>query len=130
MRKPKKDVVIISAHRKELKETENTCRHHNMGIALHNLKFKYCAAVGAYEHNIESSYVVEIDNNSDLRTLISLAKEYDQDCVLYADKHRVASLRYPNGNIENIGRLECVDKKVATALGNYTKAGGYYYTCM
>lgn len=70
---------------------------HEMSIIKHALGRQHAyvkPARGYYGGECESSYLVRLDKSEDREALLELAKDYEQESILYVDNERQAALLY------------------------------------
>ena len=82
---------------------------------------------GVYKGVSELSYIIEVDDN--LADIQALANKYDQECILYLDNQREATLMYGDGKKEYIGSFKSASKQLAQTKDSYTfnpNTGVYY----
>ena len=82
---------------------------------------------GVYKGKEELSYIIEVDDN--LADIQALANKYDQECILYLDNQREATLMYGDGKKEYIGSFKSASKQLAQTKDSYTfnpQTGVYY----
>lgn len=94
---------------------------------LPNYNYSRLAMHGVYKGVSELSYIIEVDDNLD--DIQALANKYNQECILYLDNQREASLIHSDGKKEYIGSFRSASKQLAQTKDNYTfnpKTGVYY----
>jgi hypothetical protein len=127
MRDIVKPVIILSAFRKDLTDTQNMQRHTELESSLGKLKFANKVVVGCYKGVKELSYVIPYNDVAEELVLISLGEHFNQECVLKLDDNRNASLLYTNGSQEPLGHFHPITEKDALERDNYTFSDGIYY---
>lgn len=77
-----KYIVLGSAFRSNLSNTENFLRNAEMGNTLGLSGYKAQSVVGSYQRVAEMSYAIPANNMRELKELINLfCVRYEQDCV-------------------------------------------------
>jgi len=97
MRTPTNPIVILSFN--------SRTSDYEVGV-LRARGFRAKAVYGTYKGVQERSYVVEALDNKALDTILHLAWLYRQECVLYCDDLRKATLIYSDGRKVPVGHLE------------------------
>ena len=85
-----------------------------------NIKVKHLK--GCYKGTLENSYLIPASRTTK-EQILALAAEYDQECVLFLDESRAATLLYVNDKLrvqESIGKLVQKPRAVALNQGSYT----------
>lgn len=131
MKQLNKEIIILSAELSTLSEFENTMRTNQLNNSLKSLGVSFKEIQGYYKNTKETSFVVVLDNNTNLKTIQGLASHFNQECILFSDSDRVSKLVYPNGNETSIGTLKSVSKFEATKHDNYSYCSDLdqYFIC-
>ena len=122
-------VIILSAERSENRHEKNRQLTENLDACLSDCNFNYSRAIGVYEGNEESSFVVLPKNEDELNTLKNLAfKSFGQESILYQDANGKAYLLFSDNSEKSIGKLRQVNPTLIEKLENYTILNGKVYT--
>lgn len=85
---------------------------------------------GCYKGVVSDSYIVPC-NTATRQHVLSIAREYDQESVLYLDQYRGGYLLYTDGREdEYVGLWANVTESHAKSLDAYTRDGNKYYSCV
>lgn len=123
-----RQVVILSAETKTESTESNNRRTNNLEACLGDLNLAARRATGVYNGTQETSFVVLINDQTDIDTLKDFAfKSFGQESILHVDSNQEAVLIFNDGKTEGLGRLEQVSKEIATGRDNYTIMGDSYY---
>lgn len=77
--------------------------------------------LGKYKGELEMSYVVPVRSPEEIDRLKLLAKDYNQECIMFIDSDRQATLFYcKDPIIKYIGKLKTVYKHLAERQDYYT----------
>lgn len=110
-------LVFISAIKHNSKDDYN----HNQLKRLLEKSFQYTEIVGSYEGMKEKSYMVVINNLSDLEYMKLLGEEFCQDSILYRDHEGNSNLIFMDGRESiNLGKMVQVSEKEALSSIAYT----------
>ena len=92
--------------------------------------FQVIEAQGVYKGTKENSFIVKVENKYDVMWLTNLAKQFNQESILYIDARNQASLYYIESKTrEKLGIFHKVPKSVADNLDAYTMTESGYYAC-
>lgn len=80
--KSRQTVIFISAERSELDLRTNNWRTEELRDLLTERGFRYRPAIGVYKGTKENSFIVEIRTPSEISELLSLSRDFDQECIL------------------------------------------------
>lgn len=126
-----KQVVILSAEKSNLDRINNGKRTMLLEQMILDIGLNFEPALGVYKGSEERSFVVVINNNTDLETLKSFAfKNFEQESILYQDSNQEAYLITNGGDVIQLGKLTNVPREVATRQDGYTLMNGQYYTAL
>ena len=128
-----KQVIILSAELSNLSNAENLRRTETLRHCLEDLDFSFSDAVGSYKGEIEESFVVIVNDQTEIDTLKDFAfKNFNQETVLYQDGNGYAHLIESNAtqHPKLIGRLSRVSKDDAFKAVRYTMFNEKYYTAV
>ena len=128
MNKPK--TIILSAELSTLQPNENDTRTLNLMDTFRASEIAFKRVTGVYKGIKEVSFVVVPKNDNDERLIMSIANHFHQECVLSLDKLRNASLVFPDGKTQKIGRFVNVAEKIATKFDNYTIDGNNFFVVL
>lgn len=122
-------VVILSAELSGNKDNDRRTTLLNDMITELRLPFK--RANGTYKGQSENSFVVIVNNQSDIDTLANFAfKSFNQESILHQDANQEARLIFSDGSTQQLGRLQQVPKELALSLDSYTEMENKYYAVM
>ncbi len=123
---------FISAARKELTPKQNLERHTNLFIKLNKLGLDSVEGTGLYSGIPELIFVVNGDNTIE-ESIINIAKEFEQDCILCVyGIDSVAELIYYNSinkiTKTVIGKMVCLGENEGALRGrDYSYINEKYY---
>lgn len=121
-------IIILSANQNDGNNEKNRQLHENLKACLTDCGFRYKEATGVYKGQEEDSFVVLVNNETDIQTVKDFAfKSFNQESVLYQDVNQEAYLLYQNGTTKQLGRLEQVNSKLVETLDSYTVMDGRVY---
>ncbi len=121
MREILSPAVILALNTGELSDERATLRA---------LGFEFKPVTGVYKTVTEDSYVVLLKQTDDLKKLMDLAAQHEQESILFLDERRNAKLVYLKDNsTEPLGRFTKVSEVEAKQHDNYTKDDNSYYVC-
>lgn len=124
----KQRIVILSAELSENSDKRNTMSTENLELCLQECNFRYKNATGIYKGRKENSFVVIAQSNEDIEVLKDFAfKNFNQESILETDIKGNAYLTYQNGKCELLGRLEQINRDIASSFDSYTILDGKYY---
>ena len=75
--------------------------------------------VGCYKGQDERSYIIDAVDNS-LDDILTFAKQYNQESILYLDNQRLATLIFDKDNSVSLGKFKGVSESNATSRDAYT----------
>ena len=118
------DIIIISAYQSTKDEESNKAAHQQLGEDLTMKGYKYDEAQGVWQGQMELSYIVPINQSSDLEWFDFMCRIYNQECSLLAKQYkhglRKSFFNYPDGTSVFQGYLKEVTKEQALECGAYT----------
>lgn len=121
-------VVILSGELSSLSSNENDRRTILLNDMIAELRLPFKKALGTYKGQSENSFVVIVNDQTDIDTLAGFAfKSFGQESILHQDANQEARLIFNDGTTKNLGKLEQVSKEVALSLDNYTLMDNKYY---
>ena len=91
--------------------------------SLKGLKAKYLSCIGYYKGNEEISNLVFLDDDINKKMIVGLAEHFNQESILFVDRHRFAYLVYPNGKEEFVGKWKELSLEDAGDADNWTLVG-------
>lgn len=122
--------IVMSAELAELTKEENERRALALIGWLTRRGHSFKPVEGCYKGNREAAFVVLVPDEERERQIMSLARAYGQESVLYVDANRKAYLRLlESGEEVPIGSWRAIPKAQAKAASAYTHdvtAGAYY----
>lgn len=119
-------VVVMSAEQTNNSMNESRTAAMRTELARTNLQFEQ--AMGSYRGIQEQSFVVVLDNPSQLEFILDLASEYQQESILIRSADGSVELAYANGQTVRLpGSLQQVSKERAEQLDAWTYLKGAYY---
>lgn len=119
-------VVILSGELSTV--NDNTRRTALLNDMIAELRLPFKRANGVYKGQSENSFVVIVNDQTDIDTLANFAfKSFGQESILHQDANQEARLIFANGTTQRLGRLEQVSKELAESLENYTVMDGKFY---
>ena len=84
---------------------------------------------GVYKGKHERAYIVPLIDTT-LNDVLKLAREFDQESILFLDNQRQGWLHYCDRCLSDyLGTFKEVSPMVADTLDTYTKDGVKYYAC-
>jgi hypothetical protein len=104
--------------------------HGNIKREITALGLNYKPVIGAYKDILEQSYVVPVKSEADVKALSKLSDGYSQECILYVDSNRAASLVFPDGRWHSVGRWQSVSNAKNLEAYTYDPQTNNYYTCL
>jgi len=110
--------VLISAELSSLSQEENKQRTEELLARLQRADMAFKKVQGKYQGTTETSYLVVAMTASDRTFLEILGKEYGQECILYVDRDRLATLIYSD-KVTPIGSFKLISKD-KEPTGDYT----------
>ena len=119
-------VIILSGELSTV--NDNTRRTALLNDMIAELRLPFKRANGVYKGQSENSFVVIVNDQTDIDTLANFAfKSFGQESILHQDANQEARLIFANGTTQRLGRLEQVSKELAESLENYTVMDGKFY---
>lgn len=125
-----KHVVILSAFVSDETRERNLDRHDNLQMDLITSNYQYKIVNGAYKGQDEVSMVVTLQDESEVRDLLSLANHYNQDSILVLKPYtREAILLFTNGQRDSLGTFQpCTEHEAKQREGfTYCPKNDQYY---
>lgn len=129
-----KITVIMSPFKTEQSVQANMMAYEDMRKDLKIAGFKFVECMGSYQGNVEKSFEI-LTSIGHLSTLMSIANDYEQECVLVVSQkdQSVYFLPCTWGSIINWGKPAgkwCRKPKYEVLTGDYTyfPAANVYYT--
>jgi len=113
------NVVFISAHTENNNFSENATQTEHLETSLRALGAKFTPVNGTYKGVSESSFMVEIDDTVNLKTLLGLSLHFNQECIMHIGTHNMAYLIGFNDGRKyttDIGRIHEIDEREAKYL--------------
>ena len=124
-----KEVIILSAELSSNDHATNDFNTHKLINKLRSHMILSNKATGVYKGSKEVSFVTLPKNDRELAYVKSVAfSDFNQESVLYQDKHGDAFLIYSCGKKEAIGQLRKLGTKNVDHLENYTIMNGDIYS--
>lgn len=130
-----KPLAIVSAYRSDKCGSSN---HANHGMLLHHLRNACgiaCGEVdGCYKGETERAVLCELEHTEDYDAVMSYARLFGQESILYIHKNRDAALHFTDDSLaygsQYLGRLKAVHESTAKRHDGYTRTnnGAYYVT--
>lgn len=116
MQQIKKEFTIISAELSTASDAENIARTETLRLNLKLSGYKFKEVLGIYKNSREVSFVVICDRGNELATLLDFARDFNQECILFVDQKRKATLIYDQYNQTVIGTFKACSAKEAVKL--------------
>jgi hypothetical protein len=119
--------VLISAEQANRKAAENARATEQLAEYLLANGFTFSRVVGAYQGVLENTFAVSSITPD---RLLGVAGEFGQECIMFVDSARLASLHYPTRPDETVmlaGRFRAVTEAEALASVAFTEINGIYY---
>lgn len=114
--------IVMSAELAELSPAENQRRSLALIEWLTRRGHSFKPVEGCYKGRKESAFIVLVPDREREKQIMSLARAYRQESVLYADANRQAYLRLlESGEEVPIGSWRAVPKAQALACPAYTR---------
>ncbi|CCI88392.2 hypothetical protein BN110_022 [Yersinia phage phiR8-01] len=105
---------------------------HNTGAlhdTLNNQRWVWEPLKGVYKGAEEDSVVVQVDDFSDVGSLVRIAEQYNQESIMIRDARGKCFLYYLNDRrMESIGLMFQTDIKPTTDSYSMNMSGLYFYT--
>lgn len=119
--------VILSAELTSNREERNRQLTENLKNCLIDCNFKFSQAERYYKSEPETSFVVLVNNDSEIELLKDFAfKNFKQESVLYVDSNQQAYVMFPSEE-KRLGKFIQVSEHEAKKQDNYTVLHGKYY---
>ena len=123
-----RQVVILSAETGNATFEGNRQRTENLEACLNDLNLTFKRGTGVHKGTQETSFVVIVNNETDIEVLRDFAfKSFAQDSILHVDSNQEAVLIFNDGTREQLGRLEQVNREIATSRDSYTILDDKYF---
>jgi hypothetical protein len=123
-----RQVVILSAETGNATFEGNRQRTENLESCLADLNLSFKRGTGVYKGVQEVSFVVIVNNETDIQVLRDFAfKSFGQESILHVDSNQEAVLIFNDGTREQLGRLEQVNREIATSRDAYTILDDKYF---
>jgi hypothetical protein len=96
--------------------------------SLKGLKAKYLSCIGYYKGNEEISNLVFLDDDTNKKTIVGLAEHFNQESILFVDRHRFAYLVYLDGREVFVGKWKELSFEEAENVDNCTNIGNRVFS--
>ena len=135
MRHHYREFIIMSAERENIAEHNNDIRTERLENILVELGINFKPIKGVYKDTKEFSFMCFLEpvKGFDVEFFERLAKNFDQECILYRDKYNKCYLHYnsPDGKTSWTEKLDGSFKQVSQSdvenLDAYSIIGGKFY---
>lgn len=117
MKQAETPFYIVSAMLNTLTATKNNSRHEEVKVWLDSLNIPYKVVKGMYKGTSELAFLIPKTESSQ-RVISMIVRDYGQECHLFVDGNRYASLVYPNGTEMLLGLFERITD--TTEIESYT----------
>lgn len=91
--------------------------------------FSAYPVTGSWEGTLEDSWLVPLRDPGRESTLLDIAAEWSQDCILLVGANHEAVLVYTDGHRESIGKWRQVSEETAKKSLGWTLVRNKYYVC-
>lgn len=126
-----KNVVFISAFTGN-DDLENRLSTRELKVSLSALGANFTPVKGKYKGKTEDSFMVHLEDNIDVKTLLGLGLHFNQECIMWiGDKQQAYLLGFENGMkyTTELGIFHEIDEKEAKILeaSTYIPSTKKYY---
>lgn len=124
--------IYLSAFCADRTPEQNQAAHRQL-LQILDGQYVHRVVQGCYRGTRELTVQVQVNYGVD--GLLTLARDFGQESVLYVDEEADAWLVYPaltdgrGYSYVSLGTWQLTDRRTAIYGGNYTKIGEDYYTC-
>jgi len=127
-----KPFIIFSVYQSDCDISTNCINTHDIAGKLAQLHIPFKIVRGQYKQREEDSFYCQFRNDSDKADILSIAKKFNQESILFVDERRRATLYYlKNSNKLGLGTFKQVSKFEAIQHDAYTYdiINNGYYIC-
>lgn len=118
-------VFIISPETAGMDAGIRQAAHEAFVFMLNEMGLAWKPVLGVYKGSKEGSYVIAADE-VDIGKIETLRLMFGQECFMYVDSRRFASLHYDK-HVEYLGQLRDVSPDIAKKRAAYTTDGETYW---
>ena len=96
--------------------------------SLKGLNAKYLSCIGYYKGDEEISNLVFLDDDTNKKMIVGLAEHFNQESILFVDRHRFAYLVYLDGREVFVGKWKELSFEDAENIDNCTVIGNRVFS--
>src|SRR3990167_7433130 len=125
----KPQAIFISAEKSNLTPAENVKRTVELKKILNEKKYNFVETSGAFEKTLEKGFGISIKDENELKAILGIAKQFQQDSILRVNGNKSASfIEAKSGKDSPSGIFAEVSEKEAREAVGFTQIRDKFYT--